>query len=737
MPCWWRSGRSLRPSALQASASEGRLRRLVQNLTRRIAAGSDASGSRVPASDVTREGPALRQASSHYRPEIDGLRAFAVIAVIINHINKQLLPSGYLGVDIFFVISGYVITASLANHGREGFRDFVLSFYERRIRRLVPALVVFVLVTSVLICVVSPEPELMLKTGFSSLFGFSNQFLYKQSTDYFAQSTELNPFTHTWSLGVEEQFYLLFPFLIWFSGFGRQRPHGPRNLLRWVGGLALVSLVAFIWLYQTDQPAAYFLMPTRFWEMAAGCLVFVGFRQRARLEQMLERLPPVLVVIAMIAVMLLPQSAAVPATLVMVLLAAIALASLKPGTGMHRLFTRRSVVFVGLISYSLYLWHWTVLAMSRWTIGISWWSLPFQLLLMLLLASLSYRYVEQTTRHRRIAGRRLLTVVGGLLGMGGAALLVAAMRAPLFSKSLLLVDPEVGAFQRGRKSQGNYVGPVTGRKNIECDSLAEDLSPEMVRSFLKDCYWEPAGVAADAPVVAFLGDSHAHQLFPIAERLARDFRLPVFNLAYANCLVPDAPDDRGGPRCRQVNQVPAWIDKIFDRPVIFVLASIADPILHFPSPAKQLERVEIMKRSFRDVLHDGNRLIVVAPNPKFQTIDNTVSDICGRKPFDTLNPVCTREHTFEADSQRNGRRVYLQALRQWTRQDGRVSLVDPFDLLCAERAGLCHASVNGVSRYWDFSHLNPDAVLSTYPLYRQRLRQILSARSGGLSPAPP
>jgi peptidoglycan/LPS O-acetylase OafA/YrhL len=149
----------------------------------------------------------MRQFPNKYRPEIDGLRAFAVVAVIINHFNKQLLPNGFLGVDIFFVISGYVITSSLAGRGASTFFEFVKGFYARRIKRLLPALALFVLITSVLICLFNPEPSMSLAVGWQSLFGMSNINLYQTATDYFAPSSELNPFTHTWSLGVEEQFY--------------------------------------------------------------------------------------------------------------------------------------------------------------------------------------------------------------------------------------------------------------------------------------------------------------------------------------------------------------------------------------------------------------------------------------------------------------------------------------------------------------------------------------------------
>ena len=326
---------------------------------------------------------------SNYKSEIDGLRAFAVVAVIINHFNKDLLPSGYLGVDIFFVISGYVITSSLANRQSRNFWDFITGFYERRIKRLVPALVVFVLTASILISLLSPDPVSSLKTGIASVFGFSNLYLYQKSIDYFAQSTELNPFTHTWSLGVEEQFYLLFPVLIWFSGFGRQTKNGARNLFLWIGALTVASLTSFIFLYQTNQPAAYFLMPPRFWEMAAGCLVFIGFQKRAKIERALEKVPPLLVVAAIVMIMFMPISWAVPATTSIVVLSAILLACLKSGTAACTLFTNKRVVFLGLISYSLYLWHWGVLSLSRWSIGIYWWSAPFQVALMLLLATFS------------------------------------------------------------------------------------------------------------------------------------------------------------------------------------------------------------------------------------------------------------------------------------------------------------------------------------------------------------
>jgi peptidoglycan/LPS O-acetylase OafA/YrhL len=149
-----------------------------------------------------------------YRPEIDGLRGVAVLAVIINHFNDKLLPGGYLGVDVFFVISGFVITASLAARNSTSFAELFQGFYARRVRRLLPALILFVLISGLFICFLMPDPGGTLAMGRRALFGVSNIQLYLESVQYFSESAKLNPYTHTWSLGVEEHFICCSP--SWF-----------------------------------------------------------------------------------------------------------------------------------------------------------------------------------------------------------------------------------------------------------------------------------------------------------------------------------------------------------------------------------------------------------------------------------------------------------------------------------------------------------------------------------------
>ena len=357
----------------------------------------------------------LNKLKSKYRPEIDGLRAFAVIAVIINHFNKSLLPSGYLGVDIFFVISGYVITSSLSVRKSNNFWEFLIGFYERRIKRLIPALVFFVLTASIFISFFNYDPTITLRTGISSLFGLSNIYLLKQSTNYFAQSTELNLFTHTWSLGVEEQFYFLFPFIIWFSGFGKHSLRGRKNLFIIVLFLVIISLIFYISIYTFDQSATYFLMPTRFWEMATGCLIYLLLEKKGEFLKNIEKISPSLILILIISVMFLPISYAVPSTIMIVCLTSILIACLRENTKLFNFFISKNIVHIGLISYSLYLWHWGVISLSRWTIGIYWWSIPFQVLLIYTLAEFSFKFVESPFRKKTWALRKLLTILKGII----------------------------------------------------------------------------------------------------------------------------------------------------------------------------------------------------------------------------------------------------------------------------------------------------------------------------------
>ncbi|MCS5692327.1 acyltransferase [Cyanobium sp. FGCU-6] len=344
----------------------------------------------------------INGSNASYRSEIDGLRALAVIAVIINHFNSRLLSSGYLGVDIFFVISGYVITESLTRRPCKNFVDFIQGFYARRFKRILPALIACVLITSLILCLFDPSPGVTLRTGLTSIFGASNIYLYSLSLSYFSPLNELNGFTHTWSLGVEEQFYLLYPFLFWI--FVTRNLHSAKNvnrLLFAITVLSLASLLLFISFYETNPSAAYFLTPYRFWEIGLGCVISILGTLGSRQPQLLQRLRPILSLLFLgliITVLNRPKEAEVLNTILIALLTMLAIGSLKKGQLAANILSVSPIRKIGLLSYSLYLWHWSVLVISRWTVGIHPWTAPFQLAAVLLLSLASYYWIEQPLR---------------------------------------------------------------------------------------------------------------------------------------------------------------------------------------------------------------------------------------------------------------------------------------------------------------------------------------------------
>ncbi|MGL1932082.1 MAG: acyltransferase [Desulfotalea sp.] len=339
-----------------------------------------------------------KENKSHYRSEIDGLRALAIIAVIINHFESSLLPGGFLGVDIFFVISGFVITQSLTSREHTSFSGFLIGFYERRIKRLAPALIFFVTIMSFLgILFIEPEAEILrnsIKTGIFSLFGFSNIFLFNQATDYFGSSAELNLFTHTWSLGVEEQFYFIFPLIFGLTGC-LQRNKSYKTLLFVLAALSIISLSCF---FMFSSVASFYLIPARFWELAMGVIsFFIYLKVKGRVGSFF----PVLALLVILSCFFLSPSYSMFSTVAIVFATMVLLFGLKQNTLLYNIFTLKILTFIGLISYSLYLWHWGIIAIGRWTVGVSGFWLFLQITLVFILATFSYYFIEQPFRHKK------------------------------------------------------------------------------------------------------------------------------------------------------------------------------------------------------------------------------------------------------------------------------------------------------------------------------------------------
>jgi peptidoglycan/LPS O-acetylase OafA/YrhL len=219
-----------------------------------------------------------------YFSHVDGLRAFAVVAVIIYHINPSFLHGGFVGVDVFFVISGFVVTASLANHKGESLTAFLGLFYARRLARIVPPLMAVLVATTFAYVLLVPHAWLSNATesvAQAAFWGFSNWILDSQSETYFAPRAEFNPYTHTWSLGVEEQYYLIAPLLLFGWVRWRKRPL-PRRLA--VTAMTLLALASFLACMRIathyGSQFVFYQITFRFWELAAGVIWFQWTAER-------------------------------------------------------------------------------------------------------------------------------------------------------------------------------------------------------------------------------------------------------------------------------------------------------------------------------------------------------------------------------------------------------------------------------------------------------------------------
>ena len=298
------------------------------------------------------------QTSLKYRADIDGLRAVAVLLVLACHFKVRRSSGGFVGVDVFFVISGYLISSIILSQIAAS-RFSIVSFYERRIRRIFPALLVMVLGTAVLAYLFSLPTELedFAKSVLAATFSVANLYFWKQS-GYFDTPAATKPLLHTWSLGVEEQFYIFFPIFLLLV-----RRFFPSRLRTAVLSLAALSLAASVAGAYTHPVSTFYLAHTRAWELLLGTIL--SMRILPEMKRRPTREVAAAVGLAMIAFAALTYSAATPfpglAAIPPCFGAALIIAAGQSGQStIGKLLSLRPVVFIGTISYSLYLWHWPI-----------------------------------------------------------------------------------------------------------------------------------------------------------------------------------------------------------------------------------------------------------------------------------------------------------------------------------------------------------------------------------------
>ncbi|MGX5800662.1 acyltransferase family protein [Bradyrhizobium sp. Arg314] len=452
----------------------------------------------------------MSASTQDFRPDIEGLRALAVAGVVAYHFGLAALPGGFAGVDIFFVISGYLITRHLVAEISETGRLDLLRFYARRARRLLPAALFVIAATLAAGAVIlSPEEQALYSKGamFASAY-MINLWLIRWSFDYFANDATSNPFIHYWSLSVEEQFYLAWPALLMLAAWLKP---GKRAIVVAIGVVGLVSFVLCAWLTSVSQPWAFYFSPLRAWEFAAGGLASMAPARLLQERPLLGRALS-LAGLTMIGVAYLTfhQDAPFPGFLALLPVAGTVLL-LKAGAAGARDGSRNSkwncvnaalalppLQWIGKLSYSLYLWHWPVIVYAGMLAPeLTAAERLLCLALTLALSTLSYHLIENPIRRngwlmanaaRALVPALLLTGTGVAAAYGNARLAVRDL------------DPEQ------RIIAASAAEPSTARAKAGCVLDYETVTPK------------PCVFGDGQRVIALFGDSHAdHWSTPLIE----------------------------------------------------------------------------------------------------------------------------------------------------------------------------------------------------------------------------
>ena len=622
----------------------------------------------------------MKPITDGYRADIDGLRAFAVLFVTIFHINEALIPGGFIGVDIFFVISGYLITGIIVRERAAGRFSFA-EFYRRRIRRIFPAMFLVTGVTLAvgLMLMLPSDVEALSWSALATMLSGANVFFtYFLDTSYFAADSATVPLLHMWSLGVEEQFYLFWPAMLLL-------------LLRWprvVLPALLLIIVASIalgeWLLRRDSLEwAYYMLPPRAFQLAlGGALVFVLPR--------IARMGPVLAaLLAVVGAVLCGASAfllgpdmpypglwAVPVTIGA---AALIAAGSVPNVVSSAL-TFAPLRAIGLISYSLYLWHWPVLAFQRYLfVELSVTQQVVSFVVMLVLAWLSYRFVEQPARRStRSLGQTALRMAAaplGLLGAGVAVLLLTGGMGPWAMTTYPKQLSTVAAHSK-EASSAKYV----------CQSgvLTEALMTK------PDCVIN--GRESAEPKVLLWGDSNAGHYVGALRAIAEEAGFGFRNIAHSACApILRKPErfasEKWAKRCQGSNRAIRRVLKKYDG---FILSAAWDG----PIGRGDQEFEKELTHTIATLIADGKAVVLLGRVPRMSGFDAACHQKQVKAPFLECREVARPMSEVNRIN---------DVLRRVAETTG-ATYVDFQSVLCP--GGTCSASMNGVSIYKDPGHLS-------------------------------
>ncbi|WP_348750350.1 acyltransferase family protein [Pseudomonas rhodesiae] len=629
-----------------------------------------------------------------YRRDIDGLRAIAVLAVVLFHFGVPGITGGFVGVDVFFVISGFLITSIIWRERQAGRFSFI-DFWARRARRILPALFVMIAVTLIVgWFLLAPKDYKDLGRSAHYQVTFTSNLLFSRQHGYFDSASDIKPLLHTWSLAVEEQFYIVFPLLLMLLS---------SRLKHWRLALFAVLLVSFgmsVWAVEHQPQKAFFLLHLRAWELLAGAMLAVmpmrDWRASAALAQGVS-----LGSMALILIAVLGYDATTPfpgPTALLPVLGVVGLiwANGQQHTWVSRLLSSRVMVGIGLISYSWYLWHWPVFVYANYAAvdGLSALELAGLMLLSLILGYLSWRFIETPFREKRLLAGRQAILASALIGILCLGFTGLAIRKADGVPSRL-------SEQALRYAQAKKWSPDL----LAC--MADKDTPDE-RLF---CHFGPTGRSMSALV---WGDSHATALIPALKDGADRHDISLVGASFAGCIPLDGLENIA--RCAHFNQrvEKAMAEQTFSDVVLAARWSLyvygqmsgdKEHALKDPSTGKYVRAVaeqrfaEGLRERVKQLRAAGHRVWLVKEVPLQEIIvPYRLSRLAMmNRPVDGEGlPVA--EHVK--------RQAFItQVFDELAAADSGVTVLDPAPLLC-DADGLCRVELNGQALYTDDNHLS-------------------------------
>jgi len=638
-----------------------------------------------------------------YRRDIDGLRALAVIPVVLFHFGVNGFTGGFVGVDIFFVISGFLITSIIWRERLTGQFSFV-NFWVRRARRILPALFVMMIAAVVVgWFLMAPKDYEELGRSMRYQVMFASNILFMRQTGYFDVASDLKPLLHTWSLAVEEQFYIVFPlFLILLSN----------HLKHWRVALFAVLLVSFglsVWAVALQPQKAFFLLPMRAWELLIGAMLAVMPMTRRPVAPVLAQLVSVAGLgLILTAVLCYEKNTPFPgAAALLPTLGAAALiwANGQRPTLVGRLLASRPMVGIGLISYSWYLWHWPIFVFGNYASvdGLTLVDIIALILLSLLLGYLSWRFVETPFREKRLLVGRKQTLIAT-----GTAILVLG----LVGQTLRWTEGFPWRLSEPARQYAQGKDWTLGQR--ACMAKSDTANDRLFCRF---------GTPGQSLPVLVWGDSHAAALGPSLKSAAGKYGVNVMLTSYPGCL-PVAGLENSRPCSRfnaRVEQ--AMQDNSFGDVVIIAHWSLylygesgdRQQALKDPATGRYDRRAaehllaKGIRASVEQLRAAGHRVWLVkdVPLQAFRVPYRLSRLAMLHQPTVGLGLPLAKHLEQEA--------FISQLFAEITADDPGVMVLDPTPVLCD--AAVCHTELNGNSLYMDDNHLSDIGARVAEPLF--------------------